>query len=80
MIISRMFVMFWEIDCKIKENDAREGKNMQISAKIHQKYAKLCKNKPFFAYKTLVLPKINGIKKTFQPKKVCSKCMYLEGS
>ena len=24
---------------------------MQISAKIHQKYAELCKNKPFFAYK-----------------------------
>ena len=28
---------------------------MQISAKIYQKYAIVCKNKPFFAYKTLVL-------------------------
>ena len=48
---------FCEIDCKIKQNDEREGKNMQISAKIHQKYAKLCKNKPFFGYETLVLLK-----------------------
>ena len=37
------------------QNDAREGKNNQIPAKIQQKYAKLCKNKPFFAYKTFVL-------------------------
>ena len=28
---------------------------MQTSAKIHQKFAKLCKNKPFFAYKTVAL-------------------------
>ena len=47
--------MFCEVDGEIKQNDAREGKNMQISAKYHQKYAKLCKNKPFFAYETLVL-------------------------
>ena len=32
--------MFCEVDCEIKQNDAREGKNMQISAKINQKYAK----------------------------------------
>ena len=30
---------------------------MQIPAKIQQKYAKLCKKKAFFAYKTLVLLK-----------------------
>ena len=41
-------VMFRGVGCKIKQNDARKGKNMQISAKIHQKYAKLCKNKPLF--------------------------------
>ena len=60
--------MFWEADCSIKQNDASEGKNMQISAKIHQKYANFCQNSPtvckivqkqafFFAYKTLVLLK-----------------------
>ena len=49
--------MFREVDCKIRQNDAREGKTMQISAKIHQKYAKLCKNKHFFGYKTLLLLK-----------------------
>ena len=31
--------MFCEVDCKIKQNDTMEGKNMQIPAKIHQKYA-----------------------------------------
>ena len=54
--------MFCEIDCKIKQNDAREGKSMQISAKIHRKYAKLCKNEPFFGYKTLVLLKKKTVK------------------
>ena len=50
--------MFWEVVRKNKPNDAREGKHMQISVKIHQKYAKLCKKKkPVFAYKTLVLLK-----------------------
>ena len=48
--------MFWEIECN-KQNDAREGKNMQISAKIHQKYAKSSTNMQRFAYKTLVLLK-----------------------
>ena len=42
------WVMFCEVDWKIKQNDAREGKNMPNSANIHQKYAKLCKNKLFF--------------------------------
>ena len=49
--------MIRDVDSKFEKNDARVGKNMQIPAKIHQKYAKLCKNKPFFAYKTLVLIK-----------------------
>ena len=30
------FRVFWEVPCKIKQNDARESKNMQNSAKIHQ--------------------------------------------
>ena len=34
-----------------------KAKMMQISAKIHQKYAKLCRNKPFLGYKRLVLLK-----------------------
>ena len=72
-------VTFCEVDCKIKQNDEREGKNMQISAKINQKYAKLCKNKPFFGYKTLVLLKKRS-KSTFQPMKVCSKWVCLEVS
>ena len=50
-------VMFCEVDCKFKQNGAREGKHTQISAKIHQKYAKLCKNEHFFGYKILVLLK-----------------------
>ena len=41
-------VMFWEVECNIQKNDAIEGKNMQLSAKVHRKYAKLCKSKPFF--------------------------------
>ena len=54
--------MFWEVECKIKQNDAREGKNMQNSSVIHKKkYAKVCKNKHFFGYKTLV-----SLKKTFK--------------
>ena len=32
-----------------------KAKICKIPAKIHQKYSKLCKNKPFIAYKTLVL-------------------------
>ena len=48
-------VMFWEVQCKNKQNDAREGKSMHFSAKFHQDYANLCKNKPLFAYKTPVL-------------------------
>ena len=39
-----------------------KAKMMQISAKIHQKYAKLCKNKPVFGYKTLVLLKKQSLK------------------
>ena len=41
-----------------------KAKMMQISAKIHQKYAKLCKkkNKPVFGYKTLVLLKKRSLK------------------
>ena len=33
----RFLVMFWEVDCKTEQIDAREGKNIQNSAKIHQK-------------------------------------------
>ena len=58
-VILRFFGDVLEVDSKIKQNDALESKNMQISAKIHQKYAKLCKNKPLFGYKPLVLLK-NG--------------------
>ena len=71
--------MFWDVDCTIQQNDATEGKNMQISAKIYQNYAKLGKNKPFFAYKTLVLLKKRS-KSTFQPMKMCSKWVHLEMS
>ena len=48
---------FCEVDCKIKQNDEREGKNMQISAKIHQKICKIVQKQAVFAYKTLVLLK-----------------------
>ena len=51
---------------------------MQIFAKIHQKYANLCKNKPFVAYKPLVLLKKRS-RLTFEPMKVCSKWVCLKG-
>ena len=41
-VILQFLVMFWEVDCKIKQNDPREEKNMQNSAEIHQNDAKLC--------------------------------------
>ena len=47
--------MFWDIDCKLKQNDAREGKKYTHFCK--KKGQILCKNKPFFAYKTRVLLK-----------------------
>ena len=69
--------MLCDVDCKSKQNDAREDKNMQISAKIHQKYAKLCKNKPFFGYKTLVLLK-NGQNRRFNLLKCAvSGCVWM---
>ena len=71
--------MFWEVQRKMMQNEAREGENMQMSATIHQNDAKLCKSKPFFAYKTLVLVK-NRSKSTFQPMKVCSKWVCPEVS
>ena len=42
-VILRFFYDVLEVEFKIKQNNAREGKNMQTSAKICQKYAKLCK-------------------------------------
>ena len=49
--------MFCDVDCKIKQKDAREGKNMQNSAKIHQICKFVQKQALFFASKTLVLLK-----------------------
>ena len=49
--------MFWEVDCKIKQNETRQGKNMEISAKIHRNGAKIVQKQAFFRYKTLVLHK-----------------------
>ena len=46
--------MFCEVDCKFKQNAAREGKTMQNFDKIHQKYAKLCEKMPFSCYKTAI--------------------------
>ena len=45
--ILRFLVEFWEVECNIKRNDAREDKSMQISVKIHENDAKLCKKKAF---------------------------------
>ena len=44
----RVFGMFWEANCKIKHNDARKGTIVQLSAKMHQNYTKLCKNRWVF--------------------------------
>ena len=41
-------VMFWEVDCNIEQNDAKEGKKIcPIPAKSHQKYAN-CANISLF--------------------------------
>ena len=46
----RLFMgMFWEVEWKVRKNDAREGKHMQISAKIHQKYI-IGQKHGFFGY------------------------------
>ena len=58
--IGFFLVMVWEVECNIKQNDAREGKNTQSSAKLHQNCAKLCKNMPFSAIKHLFCLKKNG--------------------
>ena len=41
--------MFWEIDRNVKQNDAREGKTMQISAKIHQNICKIVQKQAVFS-------------------------------
>ena len=43
------FVIFCEVECNIKQNNAREGKSMQNCAKIQQNYAKLCRNMHLFS-------------------------------
>ena len=61
------------------QNDAKWSKrmqNIQISAKFHQKYAKLCKNKPFSVIKHLFCLKKRS-ESTLQPMKVCSKWVCL---
>ena len=47
-VILWFLVMFWEVDWKRKQNNAREGKNMQIFAKIHQKDEKKVQKQAFF--------------------------------
>ena len=42
------FWWFWEVDCHIKQNDVREGKNNQISAKFHQNMQNCAKTSPLF--------------------------------
>ena len=49
--------MLWEVDCKVKQNEARGGKHMQICAKIHQNDAKIVQKHALFGYKTPVLLK-----------------------
>ena len=66
----RVFGMFWEANCKIKHNDARKGTTMQLSAKMHRNYAKLCKNRCFLCYcETFVMvpvtSNLNSIPKTW---------------
>ena len=69
-----------EVKCNIKQRGKREVKNMQNSAKIHQKYAKLCENKPFLPIKHFCFCLKNGQKSTFQPMNVWSKWVCLEAS
>ena len=70
--------MFWEVDCNIKQNEAREGKNIQISTKIHQTNMQKCaKISPLSAKKHLFCLKTRS-KSTFQSMKLCSKWVCLE--
>ena len=46
--------IWWCIDTsntEMSKNEATECKSMQFSAKINRKWANICKNKPFYAYK-----------------------------
>ena len=50
--------MFWKIDCKFKQNNAREGKHIKIRqtfTKIVQKQALFCHNKLMFAKRCVSL-------------------------
>ena len=73
--------MFWEVQCNTKHHHAR--KNKKIYANFCQNSPKICKivhkQAPFSPIKRLFCLK-NRSKSTFQPMKVCSKWVYLEGS
>ena len=47
-ILRGALVMFREFNRKFKQNDAREGKNMQSMPRFTKSMQKLCKSKPFF--------------------------------
>ena len=51
VIFGIFFVMFCEVDCKIKQNYARQGENMQISAKFNKNMQHCAKASPYSAIK-----------------------------
>ena len=56
-------IMFWEVECKIKQNDAGEGKNMQIPAKNSPKICKIVQKQAFLSsIKHLFCLKKNPVK------------------
>ena len=71
--------MFWEVDRKIKQNDAREGIICKFLPKFTKNTQNCAKTSPLFGYKTLVLLKKRS-KSTFQPMKVCNEWVYLKHS
>ena len=40
--------MVCEVDCEFQQNDAREGKHMQIPAQNHQKYVQIMQKQALF--------------------------------
>ena len=68
-----LFEVFWRcFECKNKQNDAIEGKNMRIPVKHSPKWCKTVRKRAIFAYKTLVSLE-NQQKWTFNLRK-CAVC------
>ena len=73
-------VVYWHFQSKNEQTEAIERKNKRFSGKNWPKNGhSLCKNKPSYAYETLVSLKIRS-KSTFQPMKAWTRWVCLQVS